>query len=77
LKVKEHFDNKLNYCILNPQGRKIFIKAFEERLEKKFKHGKLKRLVSYNTAIKIDGYKLIKDIMEDKPFIPFIEKVKI
>lgn len=77
LKVKEHFDNKLNYCILNPQGRKIFIKAFEERLEKKFKHGKLKRLVSYNTAIKIDGYKLIKDIMEDKSFIPFIEKVKV
>ncbi|MTI46536.1 MAG: type I-B CRISPR-associated endonuclease Cas1 [Firmicutes bacterium] len=77
LKVSKHFDRKVNYCLLNEEGRKIFITAFEERLESVFKHPKLKRKVSYRTAIKLDCYKLIKHIMEDKEFIPFRIKEKM
>ena len=40
-------------------------------MESVFKHPKLKRQVSYRTAIKLDCYKLIKFIMEDKEFVPF------
>lgn len=71
LQVSKHFDKKLNYCLLNEEGRDIFIQAFEERLESVFLHPKLKRKVSYRTAIKLDCYKLIKFILEDKKFIPF------
>ncbi|MDQ0148323.1 type I-B CRISPR-associated endonuclease Cas1b [Eubacterium multiforme] len=71
LKVDKHFDRKVNYCLLNEEGRNIFIKAFEERLESVFSHPKLKRKISYKTAIKLDCYKLIKFIMEDKEFKPF------
>lgn len=71
LQVEKHFDKKVNYCILNEEGRKIFIEAFEARMESVFKHPKLKRQVSYRTAIKLDCYKLIKFIMEDKEFVPF------
>ncbi|MEG0295169.1 MAG: type I-B CRISPR-associated endonuclease Cas1b [Clostridium sp.] len=71
LKVEKHFDKKVNYCLLNEEGRNIFITAFEERLESVFMHPKLKRKVSYRTALKLDCYKLIKYIMEDKEFIPF------
>lgn len=71
LKVDKHFEKKVNYCILNEIGRKIFLEAFEERLEGVFEHAKLKRRVSYQHAIKLDCYKLIKMILEDKPFIPF------
>ena len=71
LSVEKHFDKKLNYSLLNEEGRNIFIKAFEERLESVFEHPKLKRKVSYRTAIKLDCYKLIKYILEDKKFIPF------
>ena len=71
LKVDKHFDKKVNYCLLNEEGRNIFIKAFEERLESVFIHPKLKRKVSYKTAIKLDCYKLIKFIMEGKPFKPY------
>lgn len=71
LKVDKHFDKKVNYCLLNEEGRNIFIKAFEERLESVFIHPKLKRKVSYKTAIKLDCYKLIKFIMEGKDFKPF------
>ncbi|MEG1185819.1 MAG: type I-B CRISPR-associated endonuclease Cas1b [Eubacterium sp.] len=77
LNVTKHFEKNLNYCILNEEGRKIFIAAFEERLSSVFVHPKLKRKVSYRTAIKMDCYKLIKDILEDKPFVPFNIKVKV
>ncbi len=71
LKVNEHFEKKLNYCILNEKGRNIFIKAFEERLQSSFKHPTLKRKTTLQTAIRLDCYKLIKYIVEDKEFSPF------
>lgn len=71
LQVEKHFDKKVNYCLLNEEGRKIFIEAFERRLESVFVHPKLKRKVSYRTALKLDCYKLIKFILESKEFVPF------
>lgn len=71
LQVEKHFDKKVNYCLLNEVGRKIFIEAFENRMETVFYHERLKRKVTYRTAIKLDCYKLIKFILEDKEFIPF------
>lgn len=71
LQVEKHFEKKVNYCILNEEGRKIFIEAFENRLESVFLHPKLKRKVSYRTALKLDCYKLIKNILEEKEFFPF------
>lgn len=71
LQVEKHFDKKVNYCLLNEEGRKIFIEAFEERMESVFVHNKLKRKVSYRTAIKLDCYKLIKYILEGEEFVPF------
>ena len=71
LQVEKHFEKNVNYCILNEDGRKIFIEAFEARLESVFLHPKLKRKVSYRTAIKLDCYKLIKNILEGKEFVPF------
>ncbi|NPA88016.1 MAG: type I-B CRISPR-associated endonuclease Cas1 [Epsilonproteobacteria bacterium] len=76
LKVTKHFDKKLNYALLNEEGKKIFIQAFEDRINEKFKHPALKRMVSYNTAIKLDGYKLIKYLLENKEFKPFSLKEK-
>lgn len=77
IQVSKHFDKKVNYCLLNDEGRNVFITAFEERMESVFNHPKLKRRVSYRTAIKLDCYKLIKYIMEDKEFIPFSIKEKM
>ena len=72
IQVEKHFDKKVNYCLLNEEGRRIFIEAFESRMESVFMHPVLKRKVSYRTAIKLDCYKLIKFILEGKEFIPFL-----
>ena len=76
LRVEDHFNNEVNYCLLNEEGKKIFIQAFEERIDTKFKNGKLKRMVSYQTQMKLDCYKLIKCILENKEFKPFSLKDK-
>ncbi|MCT4594807.1 MAG: type I-B CRISPR-associated endonuclease Cas1b [Anaeromicrobium sp.] len=71
IKVDKHFDKNLEYCLMNEEGKKIFIGELNKRLEDTFKHPKLKRKVSYNTAIKLDALKLVKFVLEDMPFIPF------
>jgi CRISP-associated protein Cas1 len=76
LQVTKHFDKNLNYALLNTEGKKIFIDAFEERLNESFMHPKLKRKVSYKHAIKLDGYKLIKSIVEGREFRAFSLKDK-
>ena len=71
IKVEKHFEEKLNYSLLNEDGKKIFIEAFENRINQTFEHPKLKRKITFKQAIKLDGYKLIKFILEKKEFCPF------
>lgn len=71
IQVSKHFDKKLNYCLLNEAGKKKFIQALEERFNNVFEHPILKRKISYENAIKLDGYKLIKFFVEGKEFKPF------
>jgi CRISP-associated protein Cas1 len=71
IQVAKHFDKKLNYCLLNETGKRIFIEALEERFNNVFSHPILKRKVSYENAIKLDGYKLVKFFVEGKKFKPF------
>lgn len=77
LQVIKHFDKNLNYALLNNEGKKIFIDAFETRINETFLHPKLKRKVSYKHSLKLEGYKLIKQIVENKPFVPFCLKEKM
>lgn len=77
LQVTKHFDKSLNYALLNEEGKKIFIDAFETRINETFLNKKLKRKTSYKHCIKLDGYKLIKFIVENKEFKPFSLKEKI
>lgn len=77
LQVTKHFDKSLNYALLNEEGKKIFIDAFETRINETFMHPKLKRKVSFKHCIKLDGYKLIKHIVEGREFTPFLLKEKM
>ena len=66
-----HFDKKLNKCLLNEKGKKIFVKAMEERYDETFRHRSLGRNVSYKHLIKLECYKLLKDILEIEEYKPF------
>ncbi len=68
---KQHFDNKLNSCLLNQNGKKIYLKAMEERYDETFKHRSLGRNVSYKHLIKLECYKLLKDLLGIEEYKPF------
>ena len=67
----KHFDNKMNRCLLNPTGKKIFVKAFEDRLNETIKHRTLNRSVSYRHLMKLECYKLAKHLLEMEEYKPF------
>ncbi|MFY9453305.1 MAG: type I-B CRISPR-associated endonuclease Cas1b [Bacteroidales bacterium] len=68
---EKHFDKKLNKCILNPNGTKIFAQAFENKLNETIKHRSLKRNVSYRHLIKLECYKLSKHLLGLEEYKPF------
>jgi CRISPR-associated protein Cas1 len=68
---EKHFDNKLNRCLLNPTGKKIFVKAFDERLSETIQHRSLKRKVSYKHLVKLECYKLSKHLLGMEEYKPF------
>lgn len=68
---EKHFDKKLNKCLLNQNGKKIFVKAFEDRLNETIMHRDLKRNVSYKHLIKLECYKLAKHLLNMEEYQPF------
>jgi len=68
---EKHFETKINKCLLNPAGKKIFVQAFEERLNETIQHRSLKRKVSYRHLIKLECYKLSKHLLGMEEYKPF------
>ena len=68
---EKHFDKQLNRCYLNESGKKIFVKAFENRLNETIEHRSLKRNVSYKHLIKLECYKLSKHLLDMEEYKPF------
>lgn len=66
-----HFDRNLNSCLLNDTGKKIFVRALEDRLNETFKHRSLQRSVSYRHLVKLECYKLAKHLLEMEEYKPF------
>lgn len=68
----KHFDTSTRGCTLTDVGRKIFLKAMEERLDETIQHRVLQKKVSYKYLIRLECYKLTKYILgmepEYKPF---------
>jgi len=68
---EEHFDEKLNFCYLNDKGRRIFLQEYDEKLKTTIKHKTLKRRISYRHLIRIECYRLIKHLIENKKYEGF------
>jgi CRISPR-associated protein Cas1 len=69
--TERDFDKALNFCYLKPEGRKAFVKEFEEKMTTTIEHRKLKRKVSYRRLIRLECYKLIKHLTSDTDYEPF------
>ncbi len=68
---EKHFEKQMHKCLLNDSGRKVFVKAFEERLDETIQHRQLRRNVSYRHLIKLECYKISKHILDIEKYKPF------
>lgn len=68
---KNDFDQQLNSCRLKDSGRKIVVKAWDEKLNETIKHRSLGRNVSYKHLVKLECYKLVKHILGMEEYKPF------
>lgn len=66
----KHFDKKLNKCLLNEEGKKVFVRNIEEKLNETIVHRGLGRSVSYKHLIKLECYKLCKHLLEIEEYKP-------
>ena len=65
------FDIQLNGVVLKEGAKKIFVRAFEERLNETIKHRALNRSVSYKHLVKLECYKLTKHLLDMELYKPF------
>lgn len=68
---EKHFDRKLNRCLLNETGKKVFVRAIEDKMEETFQHKSLGRKVSFRHLIKLECYKLTKHLLGIEEYKPF------
>ena len=61
----------MNRCVLNNTGKKIFVKAIEDRMTETIQHRRLNRNVSYRHLIKLECYKLSKHLLKLEEYKPF------
>jgi len=67
----EHFLQELNFCYLNDEGKKIFLSEYDEKLKTTIMHKGLARNVSYQRLIRLDCYKLVKHLIDEKKYEGF------
>ena len=67
---KSDFDIDEGICYLNENGRKKFIKEYENKLSTTVRHRTLNRNVSYRGLIRLECYKLIKMLLGDEDYKP-------
>ncbi|ERI07855.1 type I-B CRISPR-associated endonuclease Cas1b [Aneurinibacillus aneurinilyticus] len=66
----KHFETIDEMVLLNEQGRRKFLQAWDEKIGQTVMHRRLKRKVSYRYFIRLECYKLIKHVIGDEMYKP-------
>lgn len=69
--TENSFEKELNYLYLKDEARKLIVKDFDERLKTTVRHKTLNRNVSYRQLIRLELYKLIKHLIDEKEYEGF------
>jgi CRISPR-associated protein Cas1 len=68
----EDFKEELDGIVFTEEGKRKFLKYYEEKLATTIKHRSLRRNVSYQRLIRLEAYKLIKHLIGVKEYKPFV-----
>lgn len=69
---EKHFKKIPGGINLNDEGKKIFIQNYEDHLNTTIIHKTLKRKITYKSLIKHEAYKVLKHLLEEKEYSPFV-----
>lgn len=69
--TEKDFEKNSNFTYLTDKGRKKIVQEFDKRLGTTIKHKELNRNVSYRYLIRLECYKLIKHITDEKEYEGF------
>ena len=69
--TEKDFVKDSNYFYMKENTQKLILKTFNERLETTIKHRDLNRKVSYRHLMRLEAYKLVKHLLEDKKYEGF------
>lgn len=62
------FEDELEGCLLNEDGRMTVLEEFEETLDETVEHPRLNRNVSFKTLVQTDVYSLKKHVLTGEPY---------
>ena len=68
---EDDFEKESNYLYLKEGARKIIVEEYDKRLQRTIKHKELNRDVSYRYLFRLECYKLIKHLTEEKEYEGF------
>lgn len=68
--TEKHFQKDTG-VLLNDKGKQIFLSEYQKKLETTIQHQTLNKKVSYKYLIRLECYKLIKHILDDKIYESF------
>lgn len=68
----EDFRKDMGGVLLNDKGKKTFIQEYNKKLKSTIRHRGLNRNVSYRMLIRLELYKLIKHIIDEKEYNPLV-----
>ncbi|WP_239255469.1 type I-B CRISPR-associated endonuclease Cas1b [Listeria ilorinensis] len=69
--TENDFEQGSNFCYMKSAARMRVLQAYDLRLKETIKHRTLGRNVTYRHLIRLECYKLIKHLMEDKKYEGF------
>lgn len=69
--TEKDFEKDSNFTYLKESGRKKIVEEFDNRLKQTIRHKELNRNVSYRYLMRLECYKLIKHITEEKNYESF------
>ena len=69
--TKNSFVDGLNYLQLTKEASKIIVSELDIRLQKTIKHKDLDKMVSYEYLMRLECYKLIKHLLNEKQYESF------
>lgn len=70
--TKKDFERETGGIILKERAKKAFVEEFDNKLKTTIKHWRLPHEVSYRRLVRLELYKLEKDLMGEKSFEPFV-----